>query len=229
MELLSCAILQGNVLLLFITFPESNLRQHPSQAGYAEEAARLVQDYESRTFEQTFASILDLFPASPCRSLDVGAGTGRHAAALAKRNHEVTAVEPTRELREAGQNLHNDVPLTWVNDTLPELESLGHGPKIVQYDFILMAAVLMHFDERERKDIIRRMGELLAPGGRFILSLRHGPIPQGRRMFSVSLDEIITLAKQNGMHYVHHASCPDPSARPGVSWGMLCLDKPTDD
>jgi len=205
------------------------LKEHPSQAGYAEEAARLIKDYESRTFEQTFAAILDLFPASPCRSLDVGAGTGRHAAALAKRNHEVTAVEPTRELREAGQTLHNDVPLTWVDDALPELESLGRGPKIAQYDFILMAAVLMHFDEGERKDIIHRMGELLAPGGRFILSLRHGPIPQGRRMFSVPYEEIITLAEQNDMHYVRHVSCPDLSARPGVSWLMLCLDKPTDD
>ncbi len=145
------------------------MRQHPSQAGYAEEAEKLIKDYESRTFEEIFSAILDLFPASPCRSLDIGAGTGRHAAALAKRGHEVTVVEPTKELREAGQILHSDVPLTWVDDALPELDTLGQGPEAARYDFILMAAVLMHFDEKERKDIIRRLGELLAPGGRLIL------------------------------------------------------------
>ena len=202
--------------------------KHPSQAGYAEEAEKLIKDYESRTLDETFANVLDLFPAAPCRSLDIGAGTGRHAAVLAKRGHEVVAVEPTRELREAGQALHNDVPLTWIDDALPELETLGRGPEAARFDFILMAAVLMHFDENERSAIVNRVAELLAPGGRLILSLRHGPVPAGRRMFTVPHEEIVTLGERHGMRCIRHATFPDHSARPGVSWGMLCLDNPTE-
>ena len=44
-----------------------------------------------------------LIPATPSRVLDVGAGTGRDAAALAALGHSVVAVEPTPELRAHGQ------------------------------------------------------------------------------------------------------------------------------
>lgn len=204
------------------------MTKHPSQAGYAEEAEALIRDYESRTFEETFATILHLFPEKPCRVLDIGAGTGRHAAALAGRGHETVAVEPTRELREAGRALHGDMPLTWIDDALPELESLGRGPEAARYGLVLLAAVLMHFDGEERRAIIRRMAELLEPGGRAVLSLRHGPVPPGRRMFPVSHEEVTAMAEENGMRYVGHAFCPDHRNRPGVHWTMLCLDKPAD-
>ncbi|SBW11092.1 conserved hypothetical protein [uncultured delta proteobacterium] len=200
---------------------------HPSLAGYAEESAKLVKDYEEFPFDVIFANFLHAFPQTPCRALDIGAGTGRHAAALARRGHAVVAVEPTRELREAGKTLHGDVPLTWVDDTLPGLAALGEGPLAGPYGLVLMAAVLMHFDAAERDSIIRRVAELLAPGGRFILTLRHGPVPSGRRMFSVPYEEVVALSEPRGLRYLCHGEEIDHARRPGVSWTMLCLEKTT--
>ncbi|MCC8193773.1 MAG: class I SAM-dependent methyltransferase [Deltaproteobacteria bacterium] len=198
---------------------------HPSMAGYAEEAETLIRNYERHSFEEIFADILHLFPDRPCRALDIGAGTGRHAAALARRGHAVVAVEPTKELREAGQRLHTDVPLTWIDDALPELAKLQAPPLDGPYGLILMAAVLMHFDADERPALVARCGNMLAPGGRFVLSLRNGPIPAGRRMFPVPREEIVALADEHGMTCVGHAESADHSGRPGVSWTLVCFEK----
>ena len=206
---------------------ETHMAMHPSMAGYAQESATLVKDYEKFPFETIFADFLHAFPQAPCRALDIGAGTGRHAAALAERGHAVVAVEPIPELREAGKTLHSDVPLTWVDDALPGLDALGEGPLAGPYGLVLMAAVLMHFDAAEREAIIRRLAGLLAPGGRLILTLRHGPVPAGRRMFSVPYEEIVTLSGPHGLRYVCHGESLDHAGRPGVSWTMLCLKKST--
>lgn len=200
--------------------------RHPSLAGYAEDAAALISSYESRPFTVVFEPFLHVFPQTPCRLLDIGAGTGRHAAALARLGHKVVAVEPTRELREAGRVLHRDAPVTWVDDTLPELAAL-RGELAGPYDCVLMAAVMMHFDGGERERVMRRVAELAAPGGRFIATFRHGPVPPGRRMFEVGLDEAAALGARHGFSLVDHATGRDTANREGVSWLMLCMEKTT--
>ncbi|SCG08174.1 hypothetical protein GA0115255_123563 [Streptomyces sp. Ncost-T6T-2b] len=54
-----------------------------STAGYAEAADALAVQYEQVTFEDVHRDVLHLLPSAPARILDVGAGTGRDAAALA--------------------------------------------------------------------------------------------------------------------------------------------------
>ena len=71
--------------------------------GYGETADLLVTQYESRTFADVHRGLLPLLPAAPARALDIGAGTGRDAAALAALGHTVLAVEPTPEMRAHGQ------------------------------------------------------------------------------------------------------------------------------
>jgi len=73
--------------------------------GYGETADALAKHYESVSFADVHREILHLIPATPSRALDVGAGTGRDAAALAALGHAVVAVEPTPELRAHGQRL----------------------------------------------------------------------------------------------------------------------------
>lgn len=51
------------------------------------------------TFEEAHGGVLDLLPPAPARGLDVEAGTGRDAAALARRGYQVVAVEPTHHRR----------------------------------------------------------------------------------------------------------------------------------
>ncbi len=51
--------------------------------GYAEAAETLAAQYESITFAEVHRETLHLVPACPVSVLDIGAGSGRDAAALA--------------------------------------------------------------------------------------------------------------------------------------------------
>ncbi|MFI9247986.1 class I SAM-dependent methyltransferase [Streptomyces sp. NPDC053086] len=95
-----------------------------STAGYGEAAEALAEQYESVTFNEVHREVLHLFPSRPSSVLDVGAGSGRDAAALAARGHRVVAAEPTAELRALGQRLHAGQGIEWVDDALPELPEL---------------------------------------------------------------------------------------------------------
>ncbi len=196
----------------------------PSAAGYDRDAAKLVKQYESIPFEEMFGTLLRLFPASPCRVLDVGAGSGRDAAALAKRGHAVVAVEPTDAMRDAGRALHSDVSVDWVDDALPDLTAL-RGPYAGPYDFILIQAVWMHLTEDERASSMRRVAGLLADGGGLLLSLRHGPVPEGRRMFDITPEETADLAKRCGLSLVERVVRGDLRGRGDVSWSFIRLTK----
>ncbi|MEV4395316.1 hypothetical protein [Nonomuraea sp. NPDC049607] len=95
-----------------------------STSGYAEAAERLAEQYESVTFAEVHREMLHLFPARPSSVLDIGAGSGRDAAALAALGHQVVAAEPTAELRARGKALHAGQDLEWVDDALPDLAGL---------------------------------------------------------------------------------------------------------
>lgn len=61
----------------------------PGTVGYGQAADVLAEQYESVTFTQVHQDTLHLLPAVPSRILDIGAGTGRDAAALAALGHQV--------------------------------------------------------------------------------------------------------------------------------------------
>lgn len=185
-------------------------------AGYAADADALVAQYESVGFEQVLGNLLHLLPAAPARVLDVGAGSGRDAAALAGLGHTVTAAEPTAELRERGRLLHADSAIRWVDDALPGLPVLGElGDR---YDLILLTAVWMHLDATERAEGLRRLAGLLAPGGTLLMSVRSGPVPVGRRMFEVPPQELPDLAERAGLSLVHRGERADLHGRLDVRW-----------
>ncbi|MGW2255910.1 class I SAM-dependent methyltransferase [Kitasatospora sp. NPDC001660] len=188
-------------------------------AGYGAEAQALAVQYESVTFAEVHREMLHLFPAPPAAVLDIGAGTGRDAAALAALGHSVVAAEPTPELRRIGEELHRDSGVAWVSDALPELPSLDAG----RFDLVLLTAVWMHLAPAERPPAMASLARLLAPGGRVILSLRHGPVPPGRRMFDVPPEETVTQAAAHGLHPLHRTTRPDLHARPGVHWTVLAF------
>ncbi|MEE1769401.1 class I SAM-dependent methyltransferase [Streptomyces sp. JV185] len=189
-------------------------------AGYAEAADALVVQYEGVTFGEVHRDVLEFVPVEPGRMLDVGAGTGRDAAALAARGHHVVAVEPTSELREHARRLHADSGIDWVDDALPDLTLSGHPGR---FDAVFVTAVWMHLDAEERRRAMARIAELLVPGGRFFVNVRHGPVPEGRHMFDVSAAETAELGSAHGLHTVHRAERPDLHGRDTVRWSCLVL------
>ncbi|MEU7642155.1 methyltransferase domain-containing protein [Streptomyces sp. NPDC039016] len=203
------------------------LRAPAGTAGYGAAAEALVDQYESVTFAEVHREVLHLFPSRSSSVLDIGAGSGRDAAALALQGHRVVAAEPTAELRSLGQRLHADQEIEWVDDALPELPVLSARRR--RFDLILLTAVWMHLDERQRASAMARLVGLLDPAGRVILSLRHGPVPAGRRMFPVSARETTDLAARCGLDAVHVAEREDPHGRPGVAWTYLGFQRAAGD
>ncbi|MBU8538364.1 class I SAM-dependent methyltransferase [Falsiroseomonas tokyonensis] len=189
--------------------------------GYAAEAEALLRQSESIRFEDLHAGFLDLIPPAPARVLDIGAGTGRDAAALAEMGHQVLAVEPTAELRAGGAALHPSPRLAWQDDGLPELArvvALGQC-----YDLVLLTAVWMHLAAADRGQAMPVLAGLLAPGGRLWLSLRHGPVPQGRVMHAVDPAEVIAQAAAAGLTLLRRRETGDTLGRDGVHWTRLAF------
>jgi SAM-dependent methyltransferase len=189
--------------------------------GYGETADERVQQYESLAFADVHRHMLHLFPTTPSRVIDIGAGTGRDAAAFAGMGHTVTAVEPTPELRSAARRLHGHLPITWIDDSLPDLDgvhALGQ-----RYDLVMLTAVWMHLDESQRERAMGRVAALLDAGGLMSLSLRHGPVPAGRRMFEVSNAETRALAARHGLSTVLESEGAALLGGPAVWWSRLAF------
>ena len=188
--------------------------------GYAAEADALAVRYESIAFEAAHPHLLALLPPSPAHVLDIGAGTGRDAGALAARGYRVTAVEPTAAMRAHGRRLHPSLAIDWVDDHLPDLAhvaSPGEG-----FAVVLLTAVWMHLDAEQRGAAMPRLGALAAPGALLAMTLRHGPVPAGRRMFDVSAAETIAQAALSGFECISVSEGDDGlRLQPGVRWDRL--------
>ncbi|WP_308433221.1 class I SAM-dependent methyltransferase [Streptomyces inusitatus] len=192
----------------------------PGVQWYYEQYAQALADrYEALTFDGLYEGMLSFLPGAPARAADIGAGTGRDAAALARRGYRVTAVEPVREMRAVAARLHQQ-PVEWVADALPGLSRV-EGP----FELLLLSAVWMHLDEDERPFAMERVAGLLTGGGRLLMTLRHGEPPRDRRMFDVSADETEALAAQHGLRRIHRSGGDDRLGRSGVRWSRLVFEK----
>ncbi len=73
-----------------------------------------------------------------------------------------------------------------------------------------------------------KVAALLHEGGIMIMSLRHGRVPPGRRMFEVSAEETIELARVQGLDCVlcrRSASVGSINRLAGVTWTRLAFVK----
>ena len=202
------------------------MSRFPGTDGYEAEAPVLVERYEALQFDQVHASILHLLPSTPSRVLDIGAGTGRDAAAMAALGHHVVAVEPTEALRQAAMKRHADAPIIWIDDGLPGLDLVRARGDL--FDIIMLTAVWMHLDADERKRAMAALSALLAPRGLAVFMLRHGPVPAGRRMFDVTWEETAALGAHYGLEARFAALQPSLSSgnwQAGVTWSRGILQR----
>jgi SAM-dependent methyltransferase len=194
--------------------------------GYAENAQFLIEQWQAITFEKSHAPIVHLLPVTPAYILDVGAGIGTDAAALAAMGHTVVAVEPVDALRAAGIRLHSSYRIEWLDDSLPDLAMVRSRRK--EFDLVMLSAVWMHLDEDERRRGISSVSAVVRDCAMLVMSLRHGPVPEGRRMFDVSAAETIQLASAHGFSTVLNVeteSTQSGNRRMGVTWSRLAFVK----
>jgi 2-polyprenyl-3-methyl-5-hydroxy-6-metoxy-1,4-benzoquinol methylase len=176
------------------------------------------------SFADNHRPVLHVIPTAPCRVLDIGSGTGGDAASFAAMGHRVVAVEPTDELRIPGMAQHPSPRIEWLNDSLPDLAVLRTRGET--FDVVMLTAVWMHLDEPQRRYAMANVASLVRESGVMIMSLRHGPVPPGRRMFEVSAEETMQLAKARGLDPVLNlrtTSAQQANRVAGVTWTRLAF------
>lgn len=197
----------------------------PGSRGYNSSIEQFVRATNAVSFEELHEPFLELIPTSPCQILDVGAGVGRDASVLAGMGHEVFAVEPLLEFRIAGMTLHSASSIHWLDDSLPELATLGNNNE--QFGFVLASAVWHHLNAAERGVAVSRLFSLLKPGGILALSLRNGPAGAGSHVFPTDPQCTISVAEKVGFEMI--ASVLNlPSLIAGkvdVTWSKLAFKR----
>ena len=194
--------------------------------GYADEAEELFRRYESIPAADAHRAVLHLIPTAPGSIVDIGAGTGRDAAWFASLGHRVVAVEPTDAMRIPAMALHPSPRIEWLNDSLPDLtQLLARGE---QFDVVMLSAVWMHLDTRQRRQAMPNLAALMRTGGVMIMHIRHGPVPPGRRMFEVPAEETIEQARIQDLRpvvNVRDESRQEQNRIADVTWTTLAFAK----
>jgi len=210
---------------------------------YNNNATELAQQYLSKTFDEVHQSWSQLLPSiikNPnARILDLGAGSGRDAKYLAelaanthneKNNIQILAAEPAKELSIIGQKTTQSLNVKWLEDSLPALSNVTQQE--ISFDLILLSAVWMHIPSSDRARSLRKLANLLKPGGKLVISLRHGQTDEERKerkMYNVCADELKQLATNVGLFIkLETPKEDDKLGRAHVSWQTLVLQMPDD-
>ncbi|KJF73779.1 class I SAM-dependent methyltransferase [Agrobacterium arsenijevicii] len=194
--------------------------------GYAEAATpELIARFDELDCREIYAPVIDLLPVAAARVADIGSGTGRDAAWFAECGHDVLAVEPVAELREPGMRLHPSNKITWLDDSLPDL---AKARRHSTFDLVTLCGVWHHIDDETKQTAMESLSEMTATEGLLIMSLRHGPAPEGRRAFPISPTETTGNAARLGFTLVRQvevASIQAGNRAMGVHWTWIALRK----
>jgi len=210
---------------------------------YNDNAIELAQQYLSKSFDEVHQSWSQFLPSiieNPnARILDLGAGSGRdskHFAELAAKAHatenniQILAAEPAKELSQLGQKTTQGLNVKWIEDSLPALSNVTKQE--ISFDLILLSAVWMHIPPTDRARSIRKLANLLKPGGKLVISLRHGQTEEEckqRKMHHVCADELKKLASDVGLFTKLETQKEDDKLdRPHVTWQTVVLQMPDD-
>lgn len=96
------------------------------------------------------------------------------------------------------------------------------------FDLIWLSAVWMHVAPGERTRAFRKLVTLLEPGGRLVISVRHGPAPPGRSMYETTASEVERLALDFGLITLRARQHADALGRSEITWTLICLQVPDD-
>jgi SAM-dependent methyltransferase len=195
----------------------------PYHRGFREFSAA----FESFGFDDLHRGAMAFLPPRPGLMLDIGAGSGRDARWFAARGWEVVAVEPAAAMREAAQVAHPQSAVRWLDDRLPALAGVHRLG--LAYDLVWLSGVWMHVPPEARSRAMRKIATLLKPGGRMMMTLRHGPAAEDRPMWPVDAHEVERLGLDFGLTLrVATDFSDDLQGRPDVRWQTVILDLPDD-
>jgi cyclopropane fatty-acyl-phospholipid synthase-like methyltransferase len=137
------------------------------------------------------------------RILDVGCGNGLPATGVLALSHEVTGVDISEE--QIARARSNVPAATFVRGDVREVD-LPAGP----FDAIVALYLIDNIARDDYPTLFRRLGELLRPNGRLLLSAEPGEDPWqqytwlGVPMFinTVATDQLVQLVQEAGLSVV---------------------------
>jgi SAM-dependent methyltransferase len=142
---------------------------------YEANATEVATRHEALDPAQVHRWWLDELPNAPAVILDVWAGTGRDAAWLAGKHHDVIAVEPVTAMIREGMRRRPNPGFRWIEDELPALHKISRLG--ISFDLILLNAVWTHVKPADRNRAFRKVIQLLKPGGALVMTFRQPPVP----------------------------------------------------
>lgn len=201
---------------------------------YERHAAELAERDERRASSGVSRYFPLAFPPG-ARVLDVGAGTGRDAALLAREGYDVRAIEPSAALRDVALQRHAELRERLLPgslpDELPQPDAL-EGP----FDGVLCSAVLQHLPRHALFDAVFMLRGFLSAHGRVLVSIpasasAPGRIldaehrdPDGRLYTPIVPGELRLLFERCGFATIGSWVDPDALGRPGLSWHTLLFE-----
>ena len=192
---------------------------------YDRRGHEVADGYEKLDPDRLHAWAADLLPERGATAADIGAGSGRDAAWLARRGYRTTAVEPSATMRRIGRSRHPESAIRWLDDRLPALRL---ARKLGWFDVVLVNAVWMHVPPGERADALGAILAATKPGGLVLISLRHGWAPPERRMHACSAAEITEIACGHDAAAVRTVETGDQRTRPELRWTQVALRRSGD-
>ena len=187
---------------------------------YATNALEVARRYEE--VPSALASKFDVAFTLGGKVLDIGCGSGRDLAVLARKGFDAYGVDPTSEFVDIAQRIHPELIGRVKVGQLPELGTPFDG----QFDGLLCCAVLMHLETTQLEESLEAFKLVIKPDGRVLISVpsaradadMYGRDQHGRLFKDFSSNFLKETFEKHGFQLVGEWENLDTLKRSGVEW-----------
>ena len=137
-----------------------------TRAAYDTDAAAFARDWHEQPAPVDLHEIVSRFFIAGGTSADIGCGSGREVAWLNANGFPAVGFDASDGLLTEARLRYPDLNFSWAE--LPALRGLAANT----YDNVLCETVIMHLDRAKIAPSVRRMLDIVKPGGIFYLSWR---------------------------------------------------------
>ncbi len=194
---------------------------------YSSKASDLAEKY-SRAGD-LFSGFFEKYLSPGSSILDIGCGSGRDMANLAKYGFTVTGTDSSAEMLEAAKRKYPELQEKVIQSSLPDLSAIKNN-----YKGILCSAVFQHIQNPDLYESFRRIRELTSESGIFIVSFpvkypgidpKTNRDKKGRLFYLRPLEKYRFLIERLGFSLLESISEKDSLGREGIIWTTFVYRK----
>ena len=139
---------------------------HATLAAYDTDAAAFAKDWHEQPAPVDLQEIVARFFIRGGATADIGCGSGREVAWLSANGFPAAGFDASEGLLAEARARYPDLNFAWAE--LPVLRGIAANT----YDNVLCETVIMHLDRSRIASAVRRLLDVVKPGGIFYLSWR---------------------------------------------------------